>query len=583
MLSTHDAGSKAERRRAANKQYQAKRWRISKQRRDAEMQQHAIAVMAFAEGRLTIPHMPSPPLPPLPPWPTIPITNITPFYMPPPQPVSTLAISLPVVHAVQSTLSSTISQHHLSHVAAGSEIVVTTSQHTPLTPSELQRDEGEAAVAPLPTTPQPSSPHPPSPQHPSPKSALSSLPTASIPSAARMRTRQFKREACTLMCSCGGGVSYEAARTTVEEERSRLALGEPRVAISRLEAVPELARSYVERGWVESRCEQAKLEAHFEKLRGAWRAPPGVVSRDLINAADSVDSSERYDMQFESHEGKLKNMVPLEDLKAARDAKFAQSQQAEHRKGYRRPNRLHRGMAHACHHHHAHLDFYGKSWIRGCRTESGVSNADLLAHCLEMRHLTVAHFALAEHLVEVFWPVLNEASRKAVYNCCVVMDSVGDEFVNWHSDTLASSEEKQAEMPYVEGAAVLVVMKGMRQLLHTRALAHGPFFSGKKDYDFPSLGVPAIDLEDGCAYMIPAGEVGSVDWLVEHMTYPHVLGPGSEWEGVDKPRRRAWVFRAIKPEHAQWYSQEWPHRMCPPSHAAKLYGERVGGPENVWG
>ena len=71
--------------------------------------------------------------------------------------------------------------------------------------------------------------------------------------------------------------------------------------------------------------------------------------------------------------------------------------------------------------------------------------------------------------------------------------------------------------------------------------------------------------------------------VVEHMTYPHVLGPGSEWEGVDKPRRRAWVFRAIKPEHAQWYSQEWPHRMCPPSHAAKLYGERVGGPENVWG
>ena len=102
-----------------------------------------------------------------------------------------------------------------------------------------------------------------------------------------------------------------------------------------------------------------------------------------------------------------------------------------------------------------------------------------------------------------------------------------------------------------------------------------------KLYDFPTTGVPCIELEDGCAYMIPAGEVGSVDYLVEHMTYAHPLGPGEEWAGVEQPERKAWVYRAVKPSHAQWYSQHWPHQMCPPSHAELLYGESQR--DKVWG
>ena len=102
-----------------------------------------------------------------------------------------------------------------------------------------------------------------------------------------------------------------------------------------------------------------------------------------------------------------------------------------------------------------------------------------------------------------------------------------------------------------------------------------------KLYDFPTTGVPCIELEDGCAYMIPAGEVGSVDYLVEHMTYAHPLGPGEEWAGVEQPERKAWVYRAVKPSHAQWYSQHWHHQMCPPSHAELLYGESQR--DKVWG
>lgn len=390
-----------------------------------------------------------------------------------------------------------------------------------------------------------------------------------------MRTRRWQRdEADYLRCSCGRGVSYAAAKAAVKEDRALFALGPPLVPISRLEAVPELARSYVERGWVKTRCSQKTLDAHYEKLRGAWRAPPGVVRRDLIEAANNVDEGEKTDMQHESEGGRRQSMVPLADLKRARDAATGKAQD---RKGYRRPARRHRGMAHQCEHHHALLDFYGKNWIKGNKA------AEMQAHCLEMRHLTLAHHALLEHLIQVFWPVLNAASRNAVYNSCVVMDSVDDEFVNWHSDTFSASEDQNRVMPYVEGAAVIVVMMGMRQMLHTRAL-NGT--GGQKGYDFEHIGVPAIDLEDGSAYVLPAGEPGSVDYLVEHMTYRHPMhGCGKEWEGFDSSRRRVWVFRAIKPEHARWYSQEWPHRMCPPSHAAKLYGERVGAgvPENMWG
>jgi hypothetical protein len=157
------------------------------------------------------------------------------------------------------------------------------------------------------------------------------------------------------------------------------------------------------------------------------------------------------------------------------------------------------------------------------------------------------------------------------------MVSEDDERVSWHSDTLVAD---QAESPYVEGAAVLVVMKGMRQMLFTRGLKGG---TTQKVYDFPSLGVPAVELTDGSAYVLPAGKAGSVDWLVEHCTRPHPDGPGTEWEEVGKRKRMAWIFRAIKPSHAQWYAnQAPPYRMLPPSHARKLYGSGTRSASDVW-
>jgi hypothetical protein len=109
------------------------------------------------------------------------------------------------------------------------------------------------------------------------------------------------------------------------------------------------------------------------------------------------------------------------------------------------------------------------------------------------------------------------------------MVSEDDERVSWHSDTLVAD---QAESPYVEGAAVLVVMKGMRQMLFTRGLKGG---TTQKVYDFPSLGVPAVELTDGSAYVLPAGKAGSVDWLVEHCT--HASPSGRTGHGVGRSTR----------------------------------------------
>ena len=448
--------------------------------------------------------------------------------------------------------------------------------------AEAALDDAKTEAAPVtlsPVTPSPVTPSPatPSPVTPSPVTPSPGVPTtAHLPPATKMRTRRWERDISALLCKCGRGVAFKAVELAAKEDRTRLDAATPRVLRSRLEAVPDLARSYVEKGWVVTN--KSRLKQHLSMLEGAWRAPPGIVKRALIDAADAVDSSELPDRQYESLEGKLKEMVPLEDLKSERDVKAEKSGKSADLKGYRRPTRRHRGMAHECNLHHARLDFYGKSWIRG-KGPDGVSNAERLAHCLEMRHFHPAHQALLDDAKEVFWTVLNEASKNAIYNSCVVMDSEGDEHVKWHSDTLTGSPDS----PYVDGAAIIVVMKGMRQMLHTRGMLNGPFHSGKKTYDFETTGIPAIELEDGCAYVLPAGEIGSVDWLVEHMTWPHVEGPGAELEGVERPRRRAWVFRAIKPSHAQWYDQVWPHRMCPPSIAAKLYGASSEGGDSVWG
>ena len=180
--------------------------------------------------------------------------------------------------------------------------------------------------------------------------------------------------------------------------------------------------------------------------------------------------------------------------------------------------------------------------------------------------MTVEHFALSQELKRVFWPVLNDASRGAVYNTCVAMVYHGDEQVKWHSDTLVPSDESA----YVEGAAVLVVMRGMRQMLFTRGLVSSPYQTHGKVYDFEKTGVPSIELADGCAYVWPAGAEGSVDWLTEHGAFRHPFGPGKDWEDEESPWRMAWVFRAIKPEWAEWYSQEFPHAMRRPSEAENM-------------
>ena len=373
-----------------------------------------------------------------------------------------------------------------------------------------------------------------------------------------------------LLCECEQGIAYPAACAD-QSRKDPTAIGRS----VRLEPVEDLARSYVARKLVDTgRVAQSTLETHYVCLRGAYRVPPGVVNPALIEAVYAIDSTRKVDMQFESRKGQLKEMVSLAELKEQRDP-------SSH--GYDRPERIHRGMAHECKLHHCKLDFYGKSWIRGHHKETGVPNAERYAHCLEMDHFTPAHYELMMELKEVFRHKLNAASLNAVYNSCVCMISTNMEHVFWHSDTLAGSEADytSGKMPYVDGAAILVVMKGMRQMLHTRSLLNGPFPNGTKTYNFENIGVPTIELEDGCAYMWPAGAPGLVDWLTEHMTSAHPDGPGAGWKGEEKPKRWAWVFRAIKPQHAMWYARQWPHRACPPSQAEKLYGESLR--ESVWG
>ena len=401
------------------------------------------------------------------------------------------------------------------------------------------------------------------------------LPVPPVP----MKTRNAPRDLQYLLCTCRKGISYTEAALE-QHEIARMASLVPGARRHRLEPFEDLARALVTRGYVKTDCGQKKLEEHFAKLKGAFRAPPGVVRRTLIDAVDDVDMGVKFDLQHETVGGQLKHYELLEDLKEKRDQKAALTGKSSDTKGYQRPARKHRGMAHSCELHHARLDFYGKSWIRG-KDADGVPNVEKRAYALEMDHLTLQHYELVNHLKEIFWSELNKASQQATYNSVICMRSRNNEHVGWHSDTLVP-EKAFHDCPYVEGAAILVVMKGMRQMLHTRGLTCGPF-AQKKSYDFPLTGVPCIELEDGCAYMIPAGEVGSVDYLVEHMTDAHASGPGKEWEGEAEPERNAWVYRAIRPSHAQWYSQHWPHQMLPPTLAAKLYGVSNEGPVVVWG
>ena len=97
---------------------------------------------------------------------------------------------------------------------------------------------------------------------------------------------------CTsdLGCECGRGISFEkveaAERITRAEARAtERIVGAVCTNKRHLEAVESLARMYVEeRKYVQIQCCQRKLEAHYNLLRGAYRSPPGVVRRNLIDA-----------------------------------------------------------------------------------------------------------------------------------------------------------------------------------------------------------------------------------------------------------------------------------------------------------
>ena len=157
------------------------------------------------------------------------------------------------------------------------------------------------------------------------------------------------------------------------------------------------------------------------------------------------------------------------------------------------------------------------------------------------------------------WPALNEASRNAVYNVCVVMEYEyerdGCDGLATHTDTKPTHASDLPKMPYVEGAGVLVVSTGMSQILYTREITSDLY---KKPESVSPLEIPALELVDGGAYYWPAGEAGSTDWMSKHRVGVHPdARPGQ--------RRLAFVFRAIKPEHAREYKLSYPYCMVEPS------------------
>ena len=205
----------------------------------------------------------------------------------------------------------------------------------------------------------------------------------------RRVTRRQRLETDKMSCACGRGVSYCAA-----EACGVVGVSTDTTVLVPLEA---LARGYVERGWVRVRCQQQTLEHHYDLLRGAWHAPPGTVRRELIDEVYTIDSAVPFDRQFETRNGQLKELVPLDELKRAREEKqkghLDQNACWWSAGGYDRPNRKHRALAHECNRFHSKLDFYGKSWIRG-HDQDGVPNIDKYSYALEMDHMTLSHFEL---------------------------------------------------------------------------------------------------------------------------------------------------------------------------------------------
>ena len=174
---------------------------------------------------------------------------------------------------------------------------------------------------------------------------------------------------------------------------------------------------------------------------------------------------------------------------------------------------------------------------------------------------------LGEEAKRIMYHVMNKESREAVYCFCCAMESEceidGCDGLNDHSDTKPTNRSDLAKMPYVEGAGILVVSTGMPQLLYTRRITSALY---SKPETLSPLEIPTAELVHGSVYYLDAGAVGSTDWLNKHSTWRHPDSRPGE-------RRLAFVFRAIKPEHAREYKLRYPHRMVDVAHGS--------GPE-IW-
>jgi hypothetical protein len=136
-----------------------------------------------------------------------------------------------------------------------------------------------------------------------------------------------------------------------------------------------------------------------------------------------------------------------------------------------------------------------------------------------------------------FYHVLNDKSKKATYDLCVIKFYKGDEMIEDHSDT---RHAEGSEVANVDGAAVLSVYVGADMELWTRRLG-----KGTREH--------ATDLLGGGAFCWDAGAPGSDDYVVDHSVHPRDDAQPSDL-------RIAFVFRAMKREYGREFAPHWPHK-----------------------
>ena len=274
----------------------------------------------------------------------------------------------------------------------------------------------------------------------------------------------------------------------------------------------------------------AGLRRMRDDLPNSYVLEPGRLDAELANAVQWA-LKQRPDEQLENLAGEVGRLVPLRDLKELRDMGAAG--------GYRRPDRIHTSAAHRCDPcdtKAVELGFYGKSW-----THAGND-----AKASTQRHVPPELQELLCEVKRAFWPVMNDASKKAEYNTCVITIYRGNEKIAEHTDTRHAPHEQVAN---VEGAAVLSACVGDSMELWTRRFLSKPGDKKKLDRNQHF----AADLVSGGAFCWDAGAPGSDDWAVQHSVWPKKdAGPTS--------MRVAFVFRAMKPEYKREYSRKWPHR-----------------------